>query len=168
MKKSQKEKDIWIATKQKLDLLSYLDLIKPLLLEKLDIIKYSLEHYENLKTNNILGDSSIINFALDRSESRNDEYSIDKPNIKNDLGIYETSLEFCLEFFPNASRKSIKIIIDLLSFERPLLGRRVFLLDVLSIIVLLLKGELHDRAKFLFDWYNITGSDFMSEYTRFN
>ena len=39
MKKSQKEKDIWIATKQKLDLLSYLDLIKPLLLEKLDIIK---------------------------------------------------------------------------------------------------------------------------------
>ena len=42
MKKTQKEKDLWVLTKQKLDLLSYLDLIKPLLLEKLDIIKYSL------------------------------------------------------------------------------------------------------------------------------
>ena len=151
------------TTKQKLELLGYLDLFKPLLLESLDIVRYSLEHYENLKKKNILGDSSIINFALDRSERRDDEYSLDKTPIRTDLGTYETSIDFCLDFFPIASRKYVKIIIELLSFERPIIGRRVFLLDVLCILVLILKGQLEDRAKFLFDWYNITGSGFMSE-----
>lgn len=63
---------------------------------------------------------------------------------------------------PNHYNKFL-FVINKLSFEKPLVGTSILLLDLLTILCILTNGSIEDKARMLFSWYNHNQSGLMDE-----
>ena len=79
-----------------------------------------------------------------------------------DLDEFDSTIEGALEFFPDTV-KEVKPIILLLSQSKVLLGQRVYLLDVMTTLCILVRGNLKEKANLLFKWYNFSKTNQLSE-----
>lgn len=120
------------------NLLGYLDFLKPLLLQDNALVVYALRQYERLQAR------------------------IRPPDAPLCLESFELSLANARIFFPS-TEASVERILQLLSFSRPQVGQMVYLLDVLTVLVIIFRGSLKEKARFLFDWYNVSQTGIMTE-----
>lgn len=168
-------------------LLCFIDVLKPIFLLNIDNIKYAIEQYEYRKRWNFLGKSDTINNASEfyktkqslradtvplSWETNNNNRKLDNiidpgdgtdQHLFLEFGSYEAAINDILAFFPIENRLKLKPLAIMLSFNVPVLGVHVFLLDILSVLVLILQGPLLDKVRYLFTWYNLTGTGLLSE-----
>jgi len=122
--------------------LKYLDFLRPLLLRDNSLVTTALARFDFLQSKVIF------------------------PNPPLDLMTYEMSSEAEAEvyaFFPAARMHSFDTLISYLSFENTILGKRICLLDILTVLVIILRGTLESKTEFLFQWYNINKTGIMTE-----
>jgi hypothetical protein len=168
-------------------LLCFIDVLKPIFLLNIDIVKYAIEQYEYRKRWNFLGKSDTINNASEfyktkqslradtvplSWETNNNNRKLDNiidpgdgtdQHLFLEFGSYEVSINDILAFFPIEQRIKLKPLVIMLSFNVPVLGIHVFLLDILSVLVLILQGPLLEKVRYLFTWYNLTGTGLLTE-----
>ncbi len=119
--------------------LKYLDSFKPLLLSDPTIFRVALARFEYLASR------------------------VQHPNPALDLLTYELSSHQEIdEFFPTQP-KGFDMIVQLLSEENTVLGKRISLLDLLTVLVIVLRGSLEEKTKYLFEWYNTNRTGVMTE-----
>ena len=119
-------------------ILSYLDFLRPLLLQDRSLVKVALARFEFLQS------------------------KVKSPDPPLTLGTYEMSKAEARKFFPT-EHPSFERLLDLLCVSNRILGPRVILLDLLSVLALLVRGTLEEKAQYLFDWYNISKTGVLSE-----
>lgn len=113
------------------ELVEYLDILKPIILLNIELLRSAHVRFLNLTT------------PLDLDE-------------------FELTIEDTLDFFPDCA-SVISPIVHRLAVSKPLLGPRVYLLDVLTMLVILMRGDMHEKAQLIFTWYNFSRTGLMSE-----
>ena len=119
-------------------LLEYLDFLKPILLEDNGLIRYALGRFDSLRA------------------------KVRAPDPPITLEYFEISLDEAHRYFPSRE-ESLHRIFNLLSFKKHILGTRVLLLDVLTVLVIIFRGSLVEKLQYLFNWYNISENGLMNE-----
>ena len=109
------------------------------------------------------GADDVIQFDDVEERKENAVYRADENLLSTEALEYETSPREALLFFPEEHRQSLSLIADMLAFPRAVHGTRVYLLDVLTVLIILLRGSVRDKARYLFTWYNISGSGLLTE-----
>jgi hypothetical protein len=79
-----------------------------------------------------------------------------------DLDEFDTTVEECLEYFTEYA-KEVTPLINILAQSKIMLGLRIFLLDVLTSLVILVRGDIKEKAYLLFKWYNFSKTNLLSE-----
>ena len=119
-------------------LLEYLDFLKPLLLSSNELIPFAVKTFEDLQAR------------------------VREPDPPLRLETFELSVGNVRKFFPSAE-PSIERVIQLLSYRKPILGQYIYLLDVLTVLVIVFRGPLEEKARWLFGWYNLSKTGVMTE-----
>ena len=130
-----------IKTSSVKGLLGYLDFLKPLLLMNNDLITHAMKMFEGLQAR------------------------VRPPDLPLRIESFELSMSNVRKFFPS-EEPSIEHILQLLSFKKPTLGQYVYLLDVLTVLVVIFRAPtdgLREKARWLFDWYNFSKTGTMTE-----
>ena len=120
------------------DLLKYLDFLKPLLFLDNALVKYALGQYDLLQA------------------------MLRPPDPPLCLENFELSIANARIFFPS-TEPSIERVLQLLSFQKPIVGQVVYFLDVLTVLVIIFRGSLLEKARYLFDWYNVSKTGVLTE-----
>lgn len=97
---------------------------------------YLVQHLDLLRPILLLT-TSVINFAYSRF------LAIPEVNLDD----YDLSLDEAVKFFPEENQNAIQAIMSFFSFHKPLLGNRVLLLDIFTILTILVRGDLTEKAK---------------------
>ena len=92
-----------------------------------------------------------------------EKYNVDTNLLTTEAMSYEASVDTILGYFPSYTWKSLRYILKCLTYQSPVYGESVKLFDVLTILVILLRGTVEDKAKYFFTFYNITGNGLLSE-----
>jgi hypothetical protein len=79
-----------------------------------------------------------------------------------DLDEFDGTIEEILDYFPEYGQQ-VTPLIRILSQEKIMLGTRVFLLDVLTSLAILVRGDVKEKAQLLFKWYNFSRTNMLSE-----
>lgn len=112
------------------------------LLQHLDIIKPIL-----------LLDTSVVRIANQKFKDHATKSEIDE---------FELSYKDVGAFFPTCLDQLFPIV-EMLSFPRKGQKPHVFLLDLLTVLIILIRGDLNEKARYLFDWYNFTATGLLTE-----
>ena len=119
--------------------LKYLDFLRPLLLHNNSLVKVALARFDFLQSKTHISSSPPL-----------------------DLLTYEMSLREVYTFFP-VKMDSFDKLVAMISVENKILGKRFLLIDILTILVIILRGSLEEKTSYLFKWYNTNGSGIMTE-----
>ena len=121
-------------------LMKYLDFLRPFLLKDNALVTAAVARFEFLQ-------SRVI-----------------PPNPPLNLLTFEVcAQEEIYDFFPGARSPNFDILIQRLSFENTILGKRVLLLDMLTFLIIVFRGSLESKTEYLFKWYNVNGTGLMTE-----
>jgi len=118
------------------------------------------EDYDSVKSFEEMKSVSTLSSPHEYDEEK---YNVDDNLLTTEAMSYEASVDTILEYFPKYTWKSFTYIIKCLTYQSPIYGESVKLFDVLTILVILLRGTVEDKAKYFFTFYNITGNGLLSE-----
>ena len=139
----------------------YLDEKKAIAAKKAGPVRLVMKYLDFLRPL-LLRDNSLVTVALARFEFLQSKVIF--PNPPLDLQTHElSSEEEVYDFFPTARMQSFDTLITYLSFDNTILGKRVCLLDILTALVIILRGSLESKTELLFKWYNINKTGVMTE-----
>ena len=122
-----------IRNKRAGEVLKLLDFLLPLLRLELSVVKFAVEKYES---EYLEGGQSLESYTLSASEA--------------------------LSFFPSC-QVAVEPLVVALADDVPYVGLNVRLLDVLTILTMIARGAMKEKAKLIFDWFNSSHSGIMSE-----